>query len=189
MNTGSARQKDAIPVLPTARRLRKMSKDVPAMAFIEQQVLAQAASDGRLRSPARRVETMYGLETGYLGNGLFWQTRVLSLLYALVLFPKEYWSLEKGDPIYGEIEQRWSLGGIEIITQDEYYGNTIYGFIHRLRNAVSHAHIAFKGDDIEFSDIWKGQEVYRARISKDEVENFLRTVGSIMANRRNPAVH
>ena len=169
-----------------------MSKDVAAWAFIEQEVLALAEGDGSLRHHARRVEKMYGLVPEYLGTGLLWQTRALSLLYMLVLFPREYWMMEQSDPIYREIEERWSLNGINVLTDDKKHGHTIYGFIHRLRNALAHANIAFHGDDIEFADFadkCRGKEVYRARVSRHEVQTFLKTVGSIMANRRNWAVH
>ncbi len=89
------------------------------------------------------------------------------------------------DPIYQEIEERWSLNSIQIIVQDEKYGTSIYGFIHRLRNALAHANITLHEEYIELSDNWKGEEVYRARISNNEAEKFLSVVGCIMANRRN----
>ena len=164
-----------------------MGRDLAAMAYIEQQILGQAAREGTLQGHARRIEEQYGLENGFLGSGLIWQTRVLSLLYTLVLFPKEYWRMDKNDPIYKEIDQRWwSTGRVDVITQDRQYENTAYGFIHRLRNALAHARVSFRGDDIEFSDsTFRGEEVYRARISRDEASRFLETVGSIMANRRN----
>ena len=166
-----------------------MNKEIPGLAYIEQQILGPAAAGGDLRSHVGEVEAAYGLLPGTLGDGLFFQTRLLSLLYLLVLFPKEYWGMDKNDSIYREIEERWSLDRIRVITADEKYGKTVYGFIHRLRNALAHADIRFHGDEIEITDSWKGQIVYRVRISNDEIEFFLETVGAIMANRRNWAMH
>ncbi|MDE0047244.1 MAG: hypothetical protein OXP28_01425 [Gammaproteobacteria bacterium] len=166
-----------------------MSRDIAAMAFIEQQVLGLAAHDGSLENSARRVESQYGLPPGSLGTGLIWQTRSLSLLYTLVLFPKEYWELDQGDPIFREIDQRWSVNTVRVITPDKKFGNTVFGFVHRLRNALAHARIAFSGDDIEIWDTWKGREAYRARISREEAERFLAIVGSTLANLRNRVVH
>ena len=169
--------------------MRKMSKDIAAWAFIEQAVLSSAERDGSLRNHVQRVEREHGLPPGYLGTGLIWQTRALSLLYMLILFPKEYWNLDQGDPIYRDIDQRWSVNAVSVVTPDEKYGNTVYGFVHRLRNALAHASITFQGDDIEIWDVWKGREAYRARISRKEAEKFLETVGSKMANLRSRAVH
>jgi len=133
---------------------------------------------------------MYGLETGFLGNGLLVEPRVLSLLYLLILFPKEYWDMRQDDPTFTEIGNRWSLDGVRVITQDERYGNTIYGFIHHLRHALAHANITFQGTDIE---IWScnsnGREVYRACIPLSTAAEFLSEVGAIMANQSNLAVH
>ena len=165
-----------------------MSKDIAAWAFLEQAVLASAERHGSLRSHAQRVEKGKCLPPGYLATGLIWQTRVLSLLYMLILFPKEYWNLDQCHPIYRDIEQRWSVNAVRVVTPDEKYGNTVYGFVHRLRNALAHASIVFQGDDIEIWNTWKGRESYRARISRKEAEKFLETVGSRMANLRNREV-
>lgn len=162
-----------------------MEDDIAAMAWIEQQVLGRAAKGGRLRGTARSIEKEYRLTPGSLRTGLFWQTRVLSLMYTLILHPREHWRMEQGDLIYAEIAKRWSLEGVDVITGDERYGHTIYGFIHRLRNAIAHAHITFREDGIEFADGREGREFYRARLSRNQTENFLEVVGSVMANRRN----
>lgn len=166
-----------------------MSKDIAAWAFIEQAVLASAERDGSLRNHARRVEREKGLPPEYLGTGLIWQTRALSLLYMLILFPKEYWNLDQNDPIYRDIEQRWSVNAVSAVTPDEKYGSTVYGFVHRLRNALAHARIAFQGDDIEIWDTRSYQEVYRARIPRKEAQKFMEIVGSKMANLRSRTVN
>lgn len=163
-----------------------MSKDIPSWAFIEHQVLAATAKAGGLQDAALKVESMYGLRTGYLGNGLLWQPRAVSLLYTLILFPKEFWGIkQQDDPIFTEISTRWSLDDICIVTPDRRYGNTIYGFMHRLRNALAHANVTFRGNDLEIWDSYSGREVYRARIPRRAAEKFLEETGKIMANLRN----
>jgi hypothetical protein len=163
-----------------------VNKDIPALAYIEQQVMGRAAAKGSLQSHVRMLEDKYGLA---LGSGLFWETRVLSLLYMLILFPKEYWKMDQNDPVYREIEQLWPLSRVTVLIQDQKYGNTIHGFIHRLRNALAHANLAFHKNAIEIWDSRKGQDVYRACMSRNETERFLETVGSIMANQRNQTPH
>lgn len=56
-----------------------MSKDFPVWACLEHYVLYRAMEDGSLENSARKVEAEYGLEAGYLGNGLPWQPRAISL--------------------------------------------------------------------------------------------------------------
>lgn len=96
-----------------------MRRDIPLWAYLEHRVLASAAQEGSLQRSARKIEERHGLPREYLGNGLPWQPRVVSLLYTLILFPKELWSMNKDDPIFRVIEQRWSLDGIDIITEDK----------------------------------------------------------------------
>ena len=164
-------------------------KDIPAMAFIEQQILGRANTSGSLRRHAESVEAHYDLERGLLGSGLFWQTRVLSLMYMFIVYPKEYWKMEQNDPIFLEIERRWSLRGVSVLTPDEEYGNSVYGFVHRLRNAVSHAKISFHGKNLEIWDSWQERDVYRAIVAEAEIERFLEVVGEMMANQRNRTEH
>ncbi|MYC19754.1 MAG: hypothetical protein F4X67_14225 [Gemmatimonadales bacterium] len=166
-----------------------MENDIALMAWIEQRVLALAGRQGSLRESARQIEREYSLEPGHLGDGLIWQTRVMSLMYMLILHPREHWGMEEGDLIYAEIRQRWSPDGVEVITPERHHEDRVYGFIHRLRNAIAHAHVTFRGDDMEFWDVWNGKEAYRARLTRSEVERFLGTVGAIMANRRNSPRH
>ena len=166
-----------------------MKEDIPAYAYIEQQILGRAVSSGSLESHIRDVESEYCLPSGFLRYGLFWETRLLSLLYTLILFPKEHWKLDRDDPIYGHIEQKWCVSAASVITQDEKFGSSVYGFVHRLRNALAHARIEFNENEIRISDARNvnGQEVevFCARITKAESEKFLETVGSILANLRN----
>ena len=167
-----------------------MTKDIPALAYIEQQVLGRAARSGSLGAAARVVETDYGMEAGSLGVGLVRATRVLSLMYCLVLYPKEFHRFDRGDPIFRKIEDSWSLRGVEVLTPDPKFTNSpCYGFVRRLRNAVAHANISFTETGVEFWDRHKGRDVYRARMSFEAIEGFLETVGALMANERNRTVH
>ena len=47
-----------------------MTKDIPTLAYIEQQVLGRAARSGSLGAAARDVEADYGMAAGSLGVGL-----------------------------------------------------------------------------------------------------------------------
>lgn len=59
-----------------------MNEKIPALAYIEAQILHRANTQGLLTPSVRSVEREYGLQEGSLGLGIFLETRVLTLLKA-----------------------------------------------------------------------------------------------------------
>lgn len=160
--------------------------DVPQKAFIEHQILSRAAVAGALSEATREVENEYRLEAAHLGTGLLQDVRALSLLYCLVLYAWEHFRLpDRKAAIHEEISERWSLDGITVVTPETHFKDPVYGFIRRLRNAVAHANVEFTDAGMEFWDCHDRKEVYRARMSLEQVERFLGTVGGLMADERN----
>lgn len=160
-----------------------MIRKIPALAYIEAQIIHQASAKGLLAPIARSVETRYGLELDYLGGGVFIQTRTLSLLYLLIVVPKESWKLDENHPIYGQISEAWSLNEVCIDICNSRWQNPIYRFIHHLRNAIAHANFEFKNENIEFWDQNKSKMVtYKATLSTTAMQKFLEVVGSLLAN-------
>ena len=88
-----------------------MTKDTPALAYIEHQILALATRSGSSRAAARDVEAAYGLSAEFLGTGIFKAARVLALLYCLVLGPKESTNLTAVTLSFGRSESsgRWRV--------------------------------------------------------------------------------
>ena len=86
-----------------------MENDIPALAYIEAQILGRAVASGSIGCHVTATEDEYGLARGSLGKGVFWETRVLSLLYTLILFPKEHWKMGPNDPVYAEIAENEAL--------------------------------------------------------------------------------
>ena len=162
-----------------------MDERIPAVAYIAAQMLHRASAEGLLLPSVRSVEAEYGLKPGSLGGGIFLQTRTISLLYSLILIPKEFWCLGEKDPVYERISAAWSLKVINIKTDRSNWQDPIYRFIHHLRNALAHANFFFEGSNFEFWDEHNNQEKYRAALSISSVQQFLEVVGSIMANLRN----
>ena len=163
-----------------------MNEKIPAIAYIEAQILHRASGQGLLAPSVRAVETEYGLNPGSLGSGIFLETRIISLLYSLIVVPKEFWSLSKEHPIYSQIEDRWSLDKVNIKTDQSHWKEPVYRFIHHLRNAMAHANFEFKSGNFEFWDQYKNKpETYRASLSTEVMQQFLETVGSLLANLKN----
>jgi hypothetical protein len=155
---------------------------IPTFAYVEAQIVHRAAVSGVLKSFARDMEKEKGLQNGILGMGIFVETRIVSLLYLLILIPKEFWSLDPSHRIYSRLEKKFPLGDITIIVDKSVYAGKLYKFVHHLRNALAHAHFDFNAEAFEFWDVYRNQENYRARIKNSEMISFLEIVGSDLAN-------
>lgn len=160
-----------------------MNKKIPKEAYIEAQILHRASAKGLLAPIVRSVETEYGLQLGSLGSGVFLETRTLSLLYLLIVVPKEFGNLNNNHQIYDKINKSWSIEMVSITVSNSHWQDPIYRFIHHLRNAVAHANFEFKSGVFEFWDQNRNNlETYRATLSTGAMEQFLETVGSLLAN-------
>ena len=163
-----------------------MNEKIPAIAYIEAQILHRASAQGLLTPAVRSVEKEYGLRPGSLGSGIFLETRILSLLYSLIVIPKEFWSLDQNHPIYSQIETLWSPKKENIIVDQSHWENPTYKFIHHLRNSLAHANFEFNSGHFVFWDQYKEKpETYRATLSIQSIQHFLEVVGSLLANLKN----
>jgi hypothetical protein len=127
-----------------------MNKKIPAWAYIESQILHLANLPGLLKPAVRSIEAQYNMPPGSFGNGIFLETRILSMLYLLIVVPKEFWGLSNDHPIYDQIEKAWSLNDVNVITDKSPWQKPIYKFIHHLRNAMAHANFEFMDENFVF---------------------------------------
>jgi hypothetical protein len=159
-----------------------MIEKIPALAYIEAQILDRASTQGLLAPVVRSVEAENGFQLGILGSGVFLQTRIVSLLYSLIVVPKEYWGLGQDHQIYGQIKNSWSLELVSISVNTRRWQDPVYGFVHHLRNAMAHANFEFHGGDFEFWDQHSNKpETYRATLSTEAMQKFLNIVGRQLA--------
>lgn len=156
--------------------------DIPRLAYIEAQIIHRAAKAGALAPFVREVELEYKVHKGALGSGVFIETRILGLLYALILVPKELWELKSNHRIYARLETNFSLDGVDISLDRSSFTGELYKFIHHLRNALAHARFRFEGESFEFWDGNLKEEKYRACITSPMLVSFLEIVGSNLAN-------
>lgn len=158
-------------------------RNIPKAAFIEAQVLHRAVRNGALVPYVRLVERYYGMESQSLERGVYLETRVLSLLYLLIVVPKELWELDEAHPIYAHISREWPLKNIAVRHDESPWQDPIYRFIHHLRNSLAHANFEFDKGTFEFWDkSTKGLIRYRAAMSTAALEEFLEIVGARLAN-------
>ncbi len=114
---------------------------------------------------------------------MYLETRILVLLYVLILVPKELWELESNHRIYARLEKDFSLDDVNISVDRSSFTGELYKFVHHLRNALAHARFSFERDSFEFWDGNAKEEKYHAIIKSPKLISFLEIVGSHLANQ------
>ena len=125
--------------------MRVMNDWVPTAAFIEHYVLEEALErDVSIRKASSIVVPRFGLVP--TGPFLHRQTRLLGMLYTLLVFPREQW---KRDGLIEVVVER-ALADNELSEKNK--GLLNLDFLRSMRNAVSHARIEFTEETVTFRD-------------------------------------
>jgi hypothetical protein len=183
-----------------------MRLDLPKWAFMNAQILQNADAAGDLARAVAVVESAYGVPRGTLRiRNLAY---LVSLLYCLIVVPKELWPIEGKQPSKRPPTLRFPdhtfLAAIEWNTKPTYFSDgpvsgeivddddRVFYFVYHLRNALSHANFAITPsqgfrfwDPKDSGDVPKRR--FDATMSLAVVEHFLATVGAVLANTR-PAI-
>ena len=159
--------------------------EIPALAFINAQIIQEAAHAGVLDEPTRRVESMYRLPGGSLR--VMNPAYLLGLLYCLIVVPKEFWLQDKAHPVFAQIDQDWLLGLVSVQRKTSSFDeNPCYRLLRHLRNAVAHVHFTIDEGEFTFWDHGPrtDRETFRATFSLTGLGEFLSKVGALLANLR-----
>ena len=153
--------------------------DIPKKAYIYAQILL----DARMNEPRQKIvedlERSYCLSRGELGDGNYLEVRVLSLLYLLILYPKEIWDLKPNSAELHDLQEVFTLENVKVSWgKRRFPSHDHYEFIHRIRNAVAHARIDFQEDKIFLNDC----NGFELQLNATEMSSFLTSVGSFLAN-------
>lgn len=155
--------------------------DIPALAFIEHQVMHSPSSIEAFKAVMPAIEQQYGVPSGSLGSGVYYQTRILALLYLLIVFPREAWALDESDPIYQRIEELTDYDAWGVVPKQSGEKPFSFEFIRRIRNAVAHANVEFFENEVRLWD----RNGFRATCSFEAISQWLSEVGALLANLRN----
>ncbi len=118
---------------------------VPTAAFIEYYVLEEAlAQSVSIQKASSTVVPRFGLRPN--GAFLHRQTRLLGMLYTLLVFPRERW---KRDGLLDVVVER-ALADSELSDKNKKLFNS--DVLRSIRNAVSHARVDFVNDHVTFRD-------------------------------------
>ncbi len=161
--------------------------EVPTWAYINAQILQEARAAGLLAPAIARVEAHYGLASGSLNleNSAF----LLSLLYCLIVVPKELWV--RSGTLPGSIAAMDAQPIVDLfsinVRPPHFEGNPLYVLLHKLRNSISHVRFSIADDNhVTFWDQLneKAPVNFQASISLRDLMRFLSTVGPLLANLR-----
>jgi hypothetical protein len=131
-----------------------------------------------------RIEGYYGLPPGSLR--VINLAHVLSLLYCLIVVPKELWATDKFPDALSKIDANWLLGLVSItLKPPDFDQDPVNRFFRHLRNAI--AHVRFQVDDRGNFSFWdqKNENAtphFRARFTQTGLEQFLSRIGPALAN-------
>jgi hypothetical protein len=143
--------------------------DVPAAAMLEHETLNFASETEALNPAWGKVAEKHGFDATSYPAPPFLQTRYLSLLYLIVVFPRE---LSSSDLIREFVFKKVSndLAGSVCVDLTRFDA-----FPQHLRNAISHANIRFlESGKVAFWDQKGGKINWQIELSGREIELVLK---------------
>lgn len=144
---------------------------IPTAVFIEHFVLEESLrSNSSLEAASYVVLPNFGLTAQ--GTFLHRETRLLGLLYMLLVFPSEIW---KREGLFEVVVER-ALADDQVSPEVLKLLNV--GALRAIRNSVSHARLRFDGDKIIFSD-GRNEDAptFEARLSISDALNMVLVLG------------
>ncbi len=162
----------------------RLTEEIPQRAFINAQIVQEAQKSGNWSDAVKSICKRYELKDYQFMN----QAYVTSLLYCLLVVPKEVWiGKDRAHSVLKKINetQLREKFHIQIKKDPTFDVDFKYNLLHKLRNSV--AHVNYKIDENMIFTFWnesRGNETFRCSITAENLMLFLSEVGSILANQR-----
>lgn len=160
--------------------------EIPALAYVNAQIIQEANRMGSLDEPIRQVEINYGLPVGSLR--ILNPAHLIGLLYCLIVVPKELWLKNDAHPIFEQIDPKRLLAFVSVLEGAKVFDKSpAYSLLRHLRNAIAHARFELIEDNFIFwdQDLKSDRETFRATLSLQKLSEFVSYVGPVLANLRN----
>lgn len=160
--------------------------EIPARAFINAQIIQEAQNNGALSEAINQVPAMPNYQVSGLKEYQFQNPAyVVSLLYCLIVVPKEVWGNDSEDPLYEQIRNQNFIDKFEVLISNENWNNDPhFWLIHYLRNSIAHANYSIN-NAMEFT-FWNRSRTdvvnWKIRVDSIELMRFLSIIGSLLAN-------
>ncbi|MBU2538968.1 MAG: hypothetical protein KKH22_11075 [Proteobacteria bacterium] len=167
--------------------MKNLRHEIPARSFINAQIIQAARSTNDFKAAIQNVLSLplyskQGLNEYQFENPAY----IASLLYCLIVVPKELWAKTKDSKIYREIEKHDPQKFFQVTkssAKDEEF--PVFHFIRHIRNAVSHANYSIDINlTFTFWDMPQGKSdaEWEVVVEANNLMNFLSLVGSTLAN-------
>jgi hypothetical protein len=166
--------------------------DVPMWAWLNGQIIQEAFAAGELAPAIARVEKQYAVSPGTFSVENVGY--LLSLLYCLIVVPKQLWLQTSLPPELASLDPQPILDLFRITQGSQNFDtNPLYRLLRHLRNSI--AHVRFSIDDSNRLMFWDQYSdnhsiEFKASISLSDLMKFLSRIGPLLANLRNaPTVY
>jgi hypothetical protein len=149
--------------------------------MLNAQILGAADAEGALRQ--FKMQVLCDLNVLAEEYVFLDQAHVASLLYCLLVVPKELLKLETKDQVFSTLDDLDILRHFSITEQPAGMSESpSYWLVRLLRNSV--AHVLYRVDAANNWEFWTEQgHIWRATASRDSLLSFLTEAGRILANR------
>jgi hypothetical protein len=166
--------------------MNDLRTEIPRRAFINAQIMQLVVNTSEFRNCVLQVFTNYDLPEMALDYEFKGPSYVASLLYCLIVVPKEIWSLHENDEVYKLLKRERPLELFQVSLKDQAFDkNPTYQLIRRLRNSVAHADYEVTSNmGFVFYDRRNKmqQPNFIATASIEALSTFLSRIGAILAN-------
>ncbi len=140
---------------------------IPTAAFVDHYVVEEAlAKNIGLAKASAAVLPRFNMKKS--GVVLHWETRLLGMLYTMLVFPREIW---KRDGLLEIVVERAKKDDQLIETIKEQISMS---FLRSLRNSIAHARIEFTGNTVTLRDGPDGKEsTFEVTLEKRDAVNMV----------------
>ncbi|HEX7832759.1 MAG TPA: hypothetical protein VF787_24115 [Thermoanaerobaculia bacterium] len=159
--------------------------EIPARSFINHQILQTPTLQPALDAAAGELfATALYRDQGLIAGEypLFNQAHVVSLLYCLIVVPKEILGLNADDELFRTMDAQSAFAQFRIHASPSPKPETVsYSLIHAWRNSVSHA--LFEIDPRMNFRFWTERNPkWDFSVARDNLMKFLSQYGALLAN-------
>jgi hypothetical protein len=154
--------------------------DIPTAAMLEHEIFMESVSKSvSIDEASRNILRSKGLAEDSIPRPPYLQVRILSLLYCLVVFPKELYKNSEAESAFLEV-----LGKDEEFV--EFCQCGVQKFIRAARNSISHSRVTVTPEGrVCLIDKKRNGEIWFERtLEYNEVEYFLSKMGSVFDHLR-----
>ena len=166
--------------------MNNLTQEIPQRAFINAQIVQEAIKTPGFQKAIKKFERHYSLGKYEFINPAY----VVSLLYCLLVVPRELWVKDENHQIYTKLSKSGFVDLFTIEYKENGFNNAPeYNLLRSLRNSISHAR--FEVDHENNFIFWDKRSEntkphIKVSISISNLERCLSVFGSMLANLHNP---